>query len=330
MKHISVLVPKGDSVLSSIVGPYKIFRSVNQYALAKDPKAASPFQVELVGLDERVELYDGAFSVRPDQMISEVQKTDLIIIPAVMGDVSVALQRNEPFVHWIREQRARHNTEVASLCMGAFILASTGLVDGKNCSTHWIGADAFRRLFPRVQLTPEHVITEDDGIYSSGGAYSFLNLILHLVEKYQGRETAIWCAKMFEIDIDRSNQSQFAVFRGQFEHGDEAIRDTQLYIEEHFAGRLTIDELADRVAISRRNFIRRFKNATANTPIEYIQRVKIEVAKKSLESSSENVMQIMYQVGYTDTKAFRNVFRKLTGLSPLDYRNKYNRHAAVV
>ena len=177
---------------------------------------------------------------------------------------------------------------------------------------------------------PEKIITEDDGIYTSGGAYSFLNLLLHLVEKHAGREVAIFCSKLFEIDFNRSNQNEFILFMGQKEHSDSAIRKAQDFIEHHVADRINIGSLADHVAVSRRSFVRRFKKATGNTPLEYIQRVKIEAAKKMFESSPQNVSEVMYDIGYSDNKAFRNIFRKYTGVSPLEYRLKYNYEMAVV
>ncbi|HYG02221.1 MAG TPA: helix-turn-helix domain-containing protein, partial [Chryseosolibacter sp.] len=165
---------------------------------------------------------------------------------------------------------------------------------------------------------------DEHGIYTSGGAYSYLTLVLYLIEKYCGRAAAIFCAKIFAIDIDRESQSPFMMFSGQKEHEDESIKKAQEFIESNFQEKITVDDLADRVALSRRNLERRFKKATSNTVIEYIQRVKIEAAKMSLESTQENVNEVMYKVGYTDTKAFRNTFKKITGLSPVQYRTKYN------
>lgn len=329
MKHISILVPCGPSVLSSIIGPYKIFHQVNKYLKETGQALENKFNIQLVGIDSEVDLYQGAFSINCDTTIDKVDKTDLIIITTINGDIQKSLQQNQPIIEWIKRQRLHHQTEVASLCMGAFILAETGLVNGKKCSTHWIGVDAFRKMYPEVLLQPEKIITEDDGIYSSGGAYSFLNLILHLVEKYTGRETAIFCAKLFEIEIDRTEQSQFTIFQGQKEHEDESIKNAQKYIESNFQEKISVEKLADMFAISRRNFVRRFKKATSNTPLEYIQRVKIEAAKKTLESSSENISEVMFSVGYNDDKAFRNMFKKITGLTPLEYKNKYNRHLAI-
>lgn len=204
----------------------------------------------------------------------------------------------------------------------------TGLMNGKSCATHWLTHDAFRKRFPNVNLIPEKVISEDNGIYSSGGACSFLNLLLYLIEKYYGRETAIWCAKVFEIEFDRLDQNQFVIFNGQKEHADEEIITIQEFIEERYAEKISIEALAEKMATSSRNFVRRFKKATNNTPIEYIQRVRIEVAKKQLESSTMNVHQVMYLCGYNDDKTFRTIFKRYAGLTPLEYRNKYNREMA--
>ncbi|MEO5984447.1 MAG: helix-turn-helix domain-containing protein, partial [Ferruginibacter sp.] len=189
--------------------------------------------------------------------------------------------------------------------------------------------NAFRRMFPDVNLVTEKIITDEQGIYSSGGAFSYLNLILYLIEKYAGREIAVLCAKVFAIEIDRGSQLSFTIFQGQKGHEDEPVKKIQEFIENNFQEKITIDQLATMQALGRRNLERRFKKATSNTVVEYIQRVKIEAAKNSLESSRENVNEVMYYVGYSDPKAFRSTFRKITGLSPLEYRNKYNRAWAV-
>jgi transcriptional regulator GlxA family with amidase domain len=146
-----------------------------------------------------------------------------------------------------------------------------------------------------------------------------------LVEKYTDRQTAILASKYFAIDIDRESQSAFAMFQGQKAHIDAIIKQAQEFIETHIQEKITIDELADLVSLGRRSFERRFKVATNNSVLEYINRVKIEAAKRSLESSRKNINEVMYDVGYTDTKAFRAIFKKITGLTPIEYRNKYNK-----
>jgi transcriptional regulator GlxA family with amidase domain len=229
-------------------------------------------------------------------------------------------------IPWITRQY-KNGAEVASLCVGAFLLASTGLLNGKKCSTHWGFQNEFREMFPEVEVLDGSIITEENRIYSSGGASSYWSLLLHLLEKYTDRETAILASKYFAIDIDRDSQSAFAMFKGQKKHSDAAIKKAQEFIESNVTEKFSVDDLAGMASMGRRSFERRFKLATNNTVFEYIHRVKIEAAKKSFETSRKNITEVMYDVGYTDTKAFRAMFKKITGLIPVDYRNKYNKMA---
>jgi transcriptional regulator GlxA family with amidase domain len=178
-------------------------------------------------------------------------------------------------------------------------------------------------------MKAEKLITDESGIYTNGGGYSFLNLILYLVEKFYDRQTAIYCSKIFQIEIDRQTQSDFAIFNGQKSHGDALIRKAQEYIEHNFDEKISFEDLSRKLAVGRRNFDRRFIKATGNTPVEYWQRVKIESAKKALETTRKTVNEVMYDAGYSDIKAFREVFRKITGLSPLEYKHKYNKETVL-
>jgi len=321
MKNVSILVLE-TAVIEAVADPHYMFRAVNEFlqAAGKEPL----FEIQFVGLTKTVKLNNCLFTVHVDKLLDEVKKTDLIFIPAISGNISTALELNKKFIPWIVAQHKK-GAEVASLCVGAFLLASTGLVNGKKCSTHWNAADQFREMFPEVELVDGKVITEEQGIYSSGGANSYWSLLLHLVEKYTDRETAILASKYFLVDIDKNSQSPFTIFTGQKEHNDEAVKHVQDYIEKNIDERLTVDTLADKVAVGRRSLERRFKRATHNSVLTYIQRVKIEAAKRSFESSRKNINEVMYDVGYTDTKAFRTTFKKITGLTPIEYRNKYNK-----
>jgi transcriptional regulator GlxA family with amidase domain len=323
MKTVSILVPES-SVMQAIADPQYLFSAVNQF-LAVSGKAPL-FNVQLVGVEKEIKLNGGIFSVHPDLLIQDVEKTDLVFIPALFGDMATAISKNQALIPWIQAQYEK-GAEVASLCVGAFLLASTGLLNGKKCSTHWGFQNEFREMFPKVEVIDGSIITEEYRLYSSGGANSYWNLLLHLVEKYTDRETAILASKYFAIDIDRESQTAFAMFQGQKNHTDEAIKQAQEYIEKNVQERINVEELADLVAVGRRSFERRFKNATNNTVLEYIQRIKIEAAKHSFESSRKNITEVMYDVGYTDTKAFRAIFKKITGLTPVEYRNKYNKMA---
>lgn len=323
MKHLTILVPEGQNNLSSIVGAYKIFSRANLYYNQKGK--GELFRIELAGTSSEVDYYGGLFSVKPHSHISSIKRTDLIIIPSLNHNYEQAIHLNKDLIEWVKVQYKR-GAEIASICTGAFILAAAGILDGKTCSTHWAMADSFREMFPRVRLKTDHLITDENGIYTNGGAYSFLNLMIYLVEKYFNRETAIYCSKVFQIEMDRQSQSAFAIFSGQKSHGDEMVVEAQNYLENHFQEKVSVDYLSSKLSIGRRNFDRRFVKATGNTPLEYAQRVKIESAKKALESTRKTVSEVMYEVGYSDLKAFREVFRKITGMSPLEYRNKYNRY----
>ncbi len=326
MKHISILVPKGAASLACIDGSYNAFTKANEFLerMGRPPM----FKVQLVALTNDAHVYDRLFTVQPDVTIKDNFKTNLIIIPAVNGEMEKVIEINKDFFPWINKQHA-NGAEVASLCVGAFLLASTGLLKRKKCATHWLGANDFRKMFPDVDLVSEKIITDEHGIYSSGGATSFWNLLLYIIEKYTNRDLAITMSKYFEIEIDRYNQSSFIIFQGQKDHEDEPVKQAQEFIEKNYHERITVEQLTTMLALSRRNFERRFKKATSNTVVEYMQRVKIEAAKKGLETGRKNVSELMYEVGYSDSKAFRTVFKRTTGLSPIEYRNKYNKEAVA-
>jgi len=322
MKDISILIPQGHTSLTNIEGSLQLFSEVNNlyYQQGKAPL----FNIRLVGTAFETKQRNGLFTINPNALIEDVEQTDLIIIPAMFGDFSSTMKLNEAFIPWIVKQY-RQGAEIASFCVAAFFLAETGLLKNKKCATHWQFAHEFRMRFPDALLVDDKIMTEDKGIYTSGGAYSYLNLLLYLVEKYAGRDTAIIISKMFMIDIDRNSQSPFIMFKGQKEHHDELIRKAQEFIESNFQEKITVDQLADILALGRRSLERRFKKATSNTISEYIQRVKIEAAKKGLERGNKTINELMYEVGYSDTKAFRTTFKKITGLSPIAYRNKYHK-----
>jgi transcriptional regulator GlxA family with amidase domain len=321
MKHLTIVVPDGDNNVSSITGSYEIFKKANEFWKQQGRKEL--FTIQLAGVSRKVEYNEGLFTVKPNTNIAAITKTDLIIIPSLNHNYQKSVKGNKHLIEWIARQY-KNGAEVASICTGAFLLAASGLLDGKSCSTHWSVADNFRNMFPKVKLQTDKLITDENGIYTNGGAYSFLNLIIYLVDKYYNRQTAIFCSKVFQVEIDRSSQSAFTIFAGQKTHGDDMVMKAQAYIENKLDEKVSVTHLSTRFAVGRRNFDRRFIRATGNTPIEYAQRVKIESAKKAMETSRKTVNEVMYDVGYSDAKAFRQVFKKITGMSPLEYRNKYN------
>ena len=326
MKHLTIVVPEGQNNISSIAGAYKIFTKANEYW--KETTGNELFRIQLAGLTDEIDFHGGLFAVRPHTHIKAIKATNLIIIPSLNHNYEQAISGNTQLTEWIVQQYD-HGAAIASICTGAFLLASTGLLDGKQCSTHWAAADQFKTKFTKVNLQADNLITDENGIYTNGGAYSFLNLMIYLIEKYYDRPTAIFCAKVFQIEPDRKSQSSFIIFKGQKQHGDEMVLDAQAYIESHVEEKISMEYLSARFAVGRRSFDRRFIKATGNTPLEYAQRVKIEAAKKALENSRKTINEIMYAAGYTDVKAFREVFRKITGMSPLEYKSRYNKDATL-
>lgn len=323
MKHLTILVPSGTgNNLSSIVGAYKIFSRANEYWKKTGRKEV--FKIELAGITRKVEYFDGLFSVRPHTDISKIRKTNLVVIPSLNHNFETSVKKNQKMIEWIENQYNR-GAEIASICTGAFLLASSGLLDGKSCSVHWSAADHLRNKFPEIKVKADRVITEENGLYTNGGAYSFLNLIIYLVEKFYDRDTAIYCSKIFQIDMDRESQLSFIIFKGQKQHSDDVVKKAQEFIEKHSHEKISIQHLSSRFAVGRRNFDRRFIRATGETPLVYSQRVRIESAKRAFETSRKTVSEVMHQVGYSDAKAFREIFRKVTGISPLEYRSKYQK-----
>ena len=327
MKQVYILIYE-DVVLSSAAAPLDIFTRTND--ILKVANLPPPFNVTLVSrecADIRLNTpaqfgCQAALADLPPKSTGHDQQ--LILVPAFSGDWDTVLERNRSVVSWLR-QHYHAGTEIASLCKGSYFLAEAGLLDGKPCTSHWASVEDMRRRFPKILLKPDSVLTDQNGIYTGGGAFTSLNLILYLVEKFCGHDIGVRVAKNFSIHRDHMNQAHFSIFHGMDQHGDRMILDAQAYIEAHYAEEISVERIATHVNMSKRNFIRRFKQAIRITPLEYIQRVKIEAAKKALESSKANIQTLTYEVGYNDSKTFRSTFKRLTGVTPQDYRNKYGR-----
>jgi transcriptional regulator GlxA family with amidase domain len=319
MKNISILVVH-NALIGAVGNARYLFEKVNDFL--KDSGDKPLFDVKVVGINNDIKLDQGLYTVQVDALLDEILHTDLIIIPPMSGQMESVLHLNKKYVPWV-SHHYKKGAEVASLCVGSFILADTGLLNGKKCSTHWQSAYLFRRMFPDVELVDEKIITDYNGIYTSGGSNSYWNLLIYLIEKYTNHELAIKASKYFEVEMDRDNQSQFRIFEGHKLHGDEPILKAQEFIEANFQDKITINQLADYCNLGRRTFQRRFKKATYYTVIEYIQNMRIEMAKKLLEANRLTVSEVMFETGYKDPKAFREVFKKTTGIPPNYYKNKY-------
>ena len=319
MKHVTILALE-DATINCIDSCYQILIRVNDFLRYQ---GKPPFyRVEIAGLDKNTSVSQGLYSIHADVTIDQITHTDMIVIPITCGQFPRTVQLNEKFRSWV-SSRYKQGAEVVSLCVGSFFLASTGLLDNRRCAIHWAAKNEFQVMYPDVKLVDDHLITDEEGIYTCGGAYSYLNLLLYIIEKHLGREMSVLASKMFEIDIDRKSQNQFVIFLGQKSHNDDNVLEAQNFIERNYDKKLTVEEICSKAGMGRRSFERKFKKLTGNSVVEYIQRVKVEAVKKQLEHGRKTINEIVYEVGYNDINAFRTLFKRCTGLSPVDYRKKY-------
>lgn len=318
MKHVSIL-PLYDATLASIDSSQQLFSRVNDFMKYQ---GKPPFyRIEIVGLERSTQL--GIYNIGCHKTIGEVRHTDVIIIPLLCGDFKKAISENSKYTEWLLRHYNK-GSEIVCLCVGSFYLASTGLLDYRRCAVHWAARNEFAEYFPKVNIQDNSIITDEKGIYTCGGGYSYLNLILYIFEKHLGREISILASKMFEIDIERKTQNPFAIFIGQKRHEDETVLESQEWIENNPTKNFTVEDICNKFSVGRRTFERRFKKCTGNSMVEYVRRVKVEFAKKELESGRKTINEIIYETGYNDIDAFRKVFKKITNLSPADYRKKYS------
>jgi transcriptional regulator GlxA family with amidase domain len=320
MKRISILA-LDDATMSCVDSSYQVLTRVNDFL--KYQGKAPYYEVEIVGFEKNTVLNNGLYSISVNRTIDEVEKTDVVVIPLTCGDFSKTVQANEKYRNWVIAQY-NGGAELVSLCVGAFFLASTGLLKDRKCAIHWAAQNDFKAMFPDVKLVDDTIITDESRIYTCGGGYSYLNLILYIIEKHLGREMSVLASKMFEIDIERKSQNHFMIFVGQKNHADKDVLDAQQFIENNPTESFTVDGISAKVNVARRSFERRFKKCTGNSVVEYIQRVKVEFTKKQLESGNKTINEIIYEVGYNDINAFRRVFKKHTNVSPADYRKIYS------
>lgn len=321
MKHISILALK-NSNFASITDTRTVFLKVNELLVASKQKPL--FEIQVVGTNNEAMISNGIFTIHPEIFTEQLKKTDLIIIPALNGDMMTATHNNRFFVDWIIKQYKR-NAEIASLCTGAFMMAFSGLLKNKKCTTHWQYANEFRYFYPNVELIDEKIIVEHNGLYSSGGNNAYWNLLLFLVEKFVDRAMSIQIAKYFVVNLDKVNQTPFVIFNGMKDHNDAEILRSQEYIEENYSHKITVDELAAQLHLTRRTFERRFKKCTHCSVIEYLQKVRIEASKKQLEAGRKSIDEIIIEVGYSDPQTFRDIFKRVTGTTPIEYKNRYSK-----
>ena len=259
----------------------------------------------------------------PDGSIYDVQDSDLIVVTSI-SDIDQTLQIEGEVIDWLKDRYGR-GSHIATICTGAFVLAETGLIDGKTATTHWCHANKFATRYPQIKLKPEHLITDEGDLFCSGGFNSGIDLSLYLVEKYCGHQVALESSKFAVFDIGRTSQMPYTIFQYQKDHRDSQILAVQDWIEDKYDQNFSYAELARHHGMSRRTLERRFKALTGDTPLTYQQRVRVEKAKRMLEDGQRSFEEITYQVGYEDSGSFRKVFIRKAGLRPTEYRDKFQR-----
>jgi transcriptional regulator GlxA family with amidase domain len=322
MTDVTVLFLDG-TFSSTAAGPMEVFHHAGAlWNHLTGSRPAPRFRVTTASADGRAVRCDGPIRITPDAAIKDIRKTDLIFIPTTGVSIDDVVERNEPVVPWLHRWHKR-GAAIASVCSGVGLVAATGMLDGKRATTHWALAGPFREKYPRVNWMPELMVTEDRGFYCGGGVHAALDLSLYLVEKFCGHEVAMQSAKAMLIDMPRAWQAGFAIVPLKTEHSDDAISKAQEWLHQNFHRNFPLEGTARRVGMSLRNFVRRFKQATGDSPLAYIQKLRIAAAKRLLESDHRTMQEISDAVGYQDPVFFRNLFQRHTGVSPSAYRRKF-------
>jgi transcriptional regulator GlxA family with amidase domain len=320
--HVTVLF-LNETFSSTAIGPMEVFRHAGSlWNSLTGGQPAPRFRVTTASADGRGVRCDGPIYIQPDTAIHSIRKTDVIFVPSTGPSVEDVVERNAPLVPWLRRWQKR-GVAIASVCSGVGLVAATGMLDGKRATTHWGLAARFREEYPRVKWMPELMVTEDRGFYCGGGVHAALDLSLYLVEKFCGHDVAIQTAKALLIETPRAWQSGFAIVSLKTEHSDDIISSAQEWLHENFHRDFPLDALARRVGMSVRNFVRRFKQATGDSPLIYLQKLRISAAKRLLESDHRNVQEIGNAVGYEDVAFFRELFERHTGVAPSAYRKSF-------
>lgn len=322
MKTVTILALH-NTIATTVMGPMDVFFQAGQLWNHINGIPLNPhFRVEIVSADGRPVKCLNNVLIEPHDCIDAVASTDLILIPSVT-DIDRTLSYSQKTLDWLVRQH-RCGAHIASVCTGAFFLAETGLLDGKTATTHWGFVETFRERYPKVHLKPERLITDEGTLFCAGALAAGIDLAVYLVEKYCGHEIAVQCSKALIHDMGRNSQAPYSVFQFQKNHNDRLIQSTQTWIETNFADPVDLNAVAKTHGMSRRTFERRFKKATGDTPLSYLQRTRVEAAKRMLENDQGTFEEISYRLGYENSGHFRELFKKYTGLLPMAYQRHFH------
>jgi len=321
MIDVTVVLLEG-GLPSTSMAPLEIFACAGTlWAMLMRTPAEPRFRVRTATIDGRKTRNFVPVALEPTMALGDVRQTDLVVVPTAGMDIGQARDQNRRLVDWL--QRRGGKTAVAGICTGASLLAAAGLLEGRPGTTHWGVVDQCRALYPNVQWKADRFVTESENVFCGGGLYASIDLSLYLVEHYCGHEVAVQTAKALLLETPRVWQSTYAAQPPRSGHDDEAVQRAQKWLFTHLRETVDLDKLAARVGMSPRNFARRFKAATGEAPLAYLHRLRIDSARHHLESARRSVQEVSRQVGYEDVAFFRQLFRRLTGASPREYRARF-------
>lgn len=309
-------------LLSGIAGPLDLFTVANWEYRRLQPEVKEPFcRCEVVTAEGDPVTSFNRLPVLPKRSLSECQDADLILIPGMMGRPEKLLEQQRS-IDWVRQQHQR-GAIVASACSGAFLLAESGILQDRPVTTHWQLADRFRQRYPQIDLQIDRLLIDGEDYLCAGGTSAHLDLALYLLEKLGSAPLATACARVMLIDHSRREQAPFVRFRARKDHGDKPILTVQRWLDQNYQHKVLVKKLAGMAELNERTFLRRFRKAAGEAPLEYLQRLRIEKAKQRLGSSSQTLEYITHSVGYEDVSSFRRLFKQIVGLSPTVYRQRF-------
>lgn len=323
-----VLLALDKGIASTLIGPLEIFAYTGGMwnYLAGRP-LNTQFRVRVVTADGRPVISRTGLAIHPDCAIAAVERADAVLVTSCGDDIEGAMHRGAPAVKWLKAQY-RKGATLGSICSGLSLLGMTGLLDGKMATTHWGMIDSFRRLFPRIRFQPDQLLVDQGRLLTAGGGYAGNDLSLYLVEKMCGKLMARQCADALLLETGRQLQAPFAGLLQHRVHGDEQVQKIQKWLDRHYMDEINLDALAVKYGMSPRNFIRRFKQASGETPLTYLQKLRVEASKKLLEKGELKIAAIADQVGYQTEAHFRKLFRRYTSVTPAAFRSKHS-HSSV-
>jgi transcriptional regulator GlxA family with amidase domain len=306
---------------SMIAGVLDILSFANNEYKTKSEKDL--FEIEIV--TETGEPANGfsKLPIRAQRSIKTKLQFDLIYVPGFVGNLEELLHKQSKLINWLRRQ-FKEGTILTAACNGNFLLAEAGVLNGKRATTHWSLIDVFRNRYKEITLEPEKIIVDNGSVLSAAGVTAYFNLALFLIERYGSKELALTSAKVFLVDSGRKIQTPYEMYQVSKNHGDEEIVRVQDWLEINFSKSISLEKMTEVCNLGKKTLMRRFKNVTGETPLIYLQKLRIENAKRLLESKKVSFNEITWKVGYHDVSSFHRVFKLETGLTPIEYRSKFS------